>query len=191
MRPESKGLRLRSQMAGRPQQLSTGAYVGTACENIVIMLGDIFQDAPVKIGCSRDGQPSIRLEQVDTRPSFSVKHLRAANLILQEAAPSPIHHLVVEVSLGEVERGQLIGRKVHPTRSPILPYIPQDIGQLQRHAHLDRIGNGLRVGEADDVHAHQADRGGHPVAIFGQVFKGPVSAGKQVQAHAVDELLGV
>ncbi len=48
---------------------------------------------------------------------------------------------------------ELIVRQIHTIRAPVFADIAQNVGYLQSDAEFDRIRNGFRLTEADDVHA--------------------------------------
>ena len=84
----------------------------------------------------------------------------------------------------------LLGQ-VQPAGAPVFADVAQNVGHLQRHAQLDRVGDGVFAGEADDVHAHQPDGGGDAVAVCGELFEGFVANQFEIAGHSFDQLFGV
>jgi len=76
--------------------------------------------------------------------------------------------------------------ELQPAGPPILNYITQDIGHLQRHTQFDGVGDGLRTAEADDVGRHQSHRRGNPVRISGRFVEDCVAVLAQVPSHPLE-----
>ena len=96
-----------------------------------------------------------------------------------------------DISIAQPEGGQLVLRQINPAGCPIFAHVAQDVGELQRHAELDRVGDRLAARKADDVHGKKADGRSDAVAVGGQIIEGSVAGGRQVTRHPIDQLLGV
>jgi hypothetical protein len=82
-------------------------------------------------------------------------------------------------------------RQIQPSIAIVLPHIAQDVGHLQGHAEFDGVLHGVVTLEADNVHAHQPNRGCNSIAICGKVVKGLVTRLGKVAGYAIDQLQGV
>src|SRR5262249_56064005 len=79
------------------------------------------------------------------------------------------------------------GRQVHAPASEIPRHVAQDVRELERDAEIDGVLPRSGVGAAEDPHAHEADGGSDPDAVFVQLLERTVAPPVQIHFDALDQ----
>ena len=80
---------------------------------------------------------------------------------------SRVVRFLLQVSLGDIVRAQILSRNVDPSPPQILGDVAQDIRKLQGNAQVDGVLPRAGIGIAEDLQADEADGGCDPDAVPG------------------------
>src|SRR5262249_60343617 len=168
-------------------------YANDASEDVVVGGLDAAEDAPVDRAHDARGDEPARVGARQRGVRAAVVVARALRLEREQLfhggrphAVARVNRFGAEIAFMAAEPREVLEWNVHAPAFEIAGHVAQDVRQLQGDAEVDRILTRARVPAAEDLHAHEADRGRHANAVLVEILERAVAGRVEVHLDPLD-----